>query len=69
VHGFAEGKPIGQNGLIRLKIHLANNKGKDKLSFTDMVLDAESMLLIVERCVKDPLKSRGGCNVRIAGRH
>jgi DNA-directed RNA polymerase len=29
---FAEGKPLGPNGLMWLKIHLANKMGKDKMS-------------------------------------
>lgn len=55
---FAEGKPIGKNGLVWLKIHLSNKMGKDKLSFPDRVLYAESVLPLVEKCVKDPLNNR-----------
>jgi DNA-directed RNA polymerase len=55
---FAEGKPIGPNGLRWLKIHLANKMGKDKLSMQERILYVDSMLPIVERCVKDPLKYR-----------
>jgi len=55
---FAEGKPIGKNGLMWLKIHLSNKMGKDKLSMNDRIAYAESMIPVVERCVKDPLKHR-----------
>ena len=55
---FAEGKPIGKQGLRWLKIHLANKMGKDKMSFPDRVLYADSIMPIVEGCVKDPAKNR-----------
>jgi len=55
---FAEGKPIGPTGLRWLKIHLANKMGKDKLSMQDRILYVDSILPIVERCVKDPLRYR-----------
>jgi len=55
---FAEGKPIGKTGLRWLKIHLANKMGKDKLSFPDRVAYAESVIPIIEKCVKDPLNNR-----------
>jgi DNA-directed RNA polymerase len=38
---FADGKPLGQEGLRWIKIHLANLCGKDKLSFDDRVTYVE----------------------------
>ena len=55
---FADGKPIGKNGLVWLKIHLANKMGKDKMSMPERILYVDSILPLVERCTKDPLKYR-----------
>ena len=52
---FAEGKPLGETGVMWLQIHLANCFGVDKVSYQDRMtwtlLNEESILL----CAKDPL--------------
>ena len=41
---FAEGKPLGEDGLFWLKVHLANKIGKDKLPIKDRAAYAESIM-------------------------
>lgn len=52
---FAEGKPLGENGVMWLQIHLANCYGIDKVSYQDRMtwtlLNEEAILL----SAKDPL--------------
>ncbi len=49
---------LGKNGIRWLKIHTANKMGKDKLSFSDRILYVDSMMGLIEKCAKDPLKNR-----------
>lgn len=51
---FAEGKPLGKDGLFWLKVHLANKIGKDKLPIKDRAAYAESIMEQVHRCAEDP---------------
>jgi len=51
---FAEGKPLGKDGLFWLKVHLANKIGKDKLPLSERALYAESIIDTVHKCAEDP---------------
>lgn len=55
---FSKGKPLGERGLYWLKVHLANKMGKDKLSFPERVEYVDSMMEIIKKCAKDPMKNR-----------
>eukprot|EP00698_Gefionella_okellyi_P002915 TRINITY_DN12765_c0_g1_i1.p1 TRINITY_DN12765_c0_g1~~TRINITY_DN12765_c0_g1_i1.p1 ORF type:complete len:951 (-),score=155.09 TRINITY_DN12765_c0_g1_i1:1452-4304(-) len=52
---FAEGKPIGEDGIRWLKIHLANLAGKDKLTFDGRVEFVDSSMKEIRECVRSPL--------------
>jgi DNA-directed RNA polymerase, mitochondrial len=41
---FSEGKPLGEEGLRWLKIHLANKIGKDKLPLDERAAYAEEII-------------------------
>ena len=47
---FADGKPLGKEGLFWLKVHLANKIGKDKLPIIERAKYAESIIYSVHRC-------------------
>ena len=51
---FAEGKPLGKDGLFWLKVHLANKVGKDKLPIVERAQYAESIMETVHKCAEDP---------------
>ena len=55
---FAEGKPIGPNGIRWLKIHTANKMGQDKLSIEDRIKYVETMMPLIRKCAEDPLKNK-----------
>lgn len=51
---FSEAKPLGEDGLRWLKIHLANVIGQDKLPLDDRAGYADSIMDAVHRCAEDP---------------
>lgn len=51
---FAEGKPLGKDGLFWLKVHLANKIGKDKLPILERASYSESIIETVHKCAEDP---------------
>lgn len=51
---FAEGKPLGKDGLFWLKVHVANKIGKDKLPIKDRAAYAESIIETIHKCAEDP---------------
>jgi len=51
---FAEGKPLGKEGIRWLKIHLANKIGQDKLPLDERVAYVDSIIDDVHRCAEDP---------------
>jgi DNA-directed RNA polymerase len=53
---FAEGKPLGIQGLRWLKIHLANLYGYDKAPFADRVKWAEENMAHIKESATNPLK-------------
>ena len=53
---FAEGRPLGTQGLRWLKIHLANLYGYDKASFADRVKWAEENMEHVKESATNPLE-------------
>lgn len=52
---FDEGKPLGDNGLRWLKMHLANVYGKDKLSFDDRIKFIDDNMAHIRKAVESPL--------------
>lgn len=54
---YAESKPLGKNGLKWLKVHLANNIGKDKLPLDQREKYIDSIMDTVHKCAKDPYKN------------
>jgi DNA-directed RNA polymerase len=54
---YAEAKPLGKNGLKWMKVHLANNIGKDKLPLDQREKFVDSIIDTVHRCAKDPYKN------------
>lgn len=52
---FAEGKPLGKDGLYWLKVHAANTYGKDKLSLAERVAWTEANLENMAESSIDPL--------------
>ncbi|KAG8771324.1 DNA-directed RNA polymerase [Ceratobasidium sp. 428] len=55
---FAEARPLGENGLRWLKIHLANVFGYDKASFDERVQFTEDHLEDIKDSVEKPLDGR-----------
>lgn len=53
---FAKGKPLGERGLMWLKVHIANLFGVDKVSFGDRVSWVESNLDRLLLVLVDPLE-------------
>jgi DNA-directed RNA polymerase, mitochondrial len=51
---FSEGKPLGEEGLYWLKVHMANKWGKDKLPLNDRAKYAEDMMDDIHRIADDP---------------
>ena len=51
---FADGQPLGKEGLYWLKVHLANKIGQDKLPLKDRAAYSESIMEKVHRCAEDP---------------
>lgn len=56
---FAEGKPLGPDGMRWLTIHLANCMGYDKESLDDRVKFVEERAEEIHNWVKDPLEHKG----------
>lgn len=55
---FAKGKPLGEDGLTWLKIHLANIAGNDKASFSDRVKFVDEHLPEVFDSADNPLNGK-----------
>lgn len=55
---FANGKPLGKNGLYWLKIHLANKMGHDKLQIKERLEIIEQMMPEIKIMAKDPINNR-----------
>lgn len=51
---FAEGRPLGKDGLFWLKVHLSNKMGNDKLPIVQRAAYAESIIEKVHKCAEDP---------------
>ncbi|GES80410.1 DNA/RNA polymerase [Rhizophagus clarus] len=56
---FKDAKPLGKDGLIWLKIQIANLAGNDKVSFEDRIKFTEDHLEDIKDSVKNPLDGRG----------
>ncbi|XP_004346780.1 T7 bacteriophage-type single subunit RNA polymerase [Capsaspora owczarzaki ATCC 30864] len=57
---FHQRRPLGENGLFWLKVHLANLCGADKCSLQDRVKFVDSNWKHIIDSARDPLKERGG---------
>jgi len=56
---FAEGMPLGEDGLRWLKIHLANLFGHNKLTFDERIAWVESQLPAIREAARAPLDPSG----------
>lgn len=54
---FSEAKPLGENGLYWLKVHLANNMGRDKLPIAERAGYADTIEDLIHRVAEDPTKN------------
>ncbi|KAF8822865.1 Dna-dependent Rna polymerase [Cardiosporidium cionae] len=52
---FAQAKPLGKQGLMWLKIHLANLFGNDKLPFEKRIQWAHDHIPMIQKIYRDPL--------------
>lgn len=55
---FAHGKPLGEQGVAWLKVHLANTWGNDKVSFDDRIQWANDNSDMILRCGFDPFVNK-----------
>lgn len=51
---FTEGRPLGEQGLFWLKVHMANKMGKDKLPLVERAAYTDSIMDDIHRMADDP---------------